>query len=62
MVCLCPLFRGGSERVQRGFREGSMRVRPLNPQSTHSEPTGYPQYRVDDCHTLSTPGPLTGYK
>jgi len=43
----CPLFREGSERVQRGFREGSMRIIPLNPQSTPSEHPIYPLYRVD---------------
>jgi hypothetical protein len=30
-------FRGGSERVQRGFREGSERSDPLNPLPTPSE-------------------------
>jgi len=61
LVCLCPLFRGGSEGVQRGFREGSERVGPLNTQSTPFEPPGYPQHRVDESHALATPEPLTGY-
>ena len=42
-----PLFRGGSERVQRGFREGSMRVRSLNPQYTHTELSFIPLGSVD---------------
>jgi len=50
MSTLCPLFRGGSERVQRGFREGSMRVNSLNPHYTPYELSINPQYRVDESH------------
>ena len=43
----CIRFRGGSERVQWGFREGSMRVTSLNSQWTLSVPSLISLYKQD---------------
>jgi len=50
MSSLCPLFIVGSERVQRGFREGSMRFSSLNPHYTHYKLPINSQFRVDESH------------